>query len=233
MWGVVLGQASPHPPRGRGSPYLPAARGHCPLPVAGSAAPGAPLPAALRLPPSTAPTGRAAAAAAAPALGAHGGPAAGPRTGTGVGDREWDRGQALAPGIELGPAPGMGTSNGNWYWEPAPGTGTETGNQHQEWKLALLGTGVITGNWGLAPLGSGKWERYQLMLIQDLCLGLGTSLVNWIAHWELGFGTGIAQASRPGSCGKRASQWKWGLADSHLDGNLGRGTGAAQAPAPS
>jgi len=84
---------------------------------------------------------------------------------------------------------------GNWHgeWEPVQGMGTSTGNQHH----SPLGTGVVAGKWDLVPPGSGEWEQCQLALAQELCLGLGTSLMNWECYWELGFGIGVAQA--PGS----------------------------------
>ncbi|TRZ18600.1 hypothetical protein HGM15179_008512 [Zosterops borbonicus] len=70
--------------------------------------------------------------------------------------------------------PGNRERDGELDSEAAPGTLTRNRNRHRKPALPTAGSCGHYWEWGLAPAGSGKWERRQLAMGQEL----GTSLVN-------------------------------------------------------
>lgn len=113
------------------------------------------------------------------------------------------------------------------------GTGTRADNRHREVTLPTVGYWDCHWEPGLAPPGTGKWERQRLSLGQDLHPGLGTGVVNWEPRWEAGLGAGVAQAPGLGiflenGPFRELGNWDGELGlPSHQQHQLGLGTGTS------
>lgn len=110
--------------------------------------------------------------------------------------------------------------------ESAPGTLTRNRNRRRKPALPTAGSCGHHWEWGLAPAGSGKWERCQLALVQEL----GITLVNWEPCWEPGSRSNIAWAPRHGIIQKMGPSVGTG-AGTVLGREQGWGTGATLTPA--
>lgn len=140
-------------------------------------------------------------------------------TGSGNGNRHWERERELDRQDR--------ERDGELDSEPAPGTLTRNGNRHRKPALPTAGNCGHYWEWGLAPPGSGKWERRQLALVQEL----RTSLVNWEPCWEPGSRSDISQAPRPEIIQKMGPSVGTG-AGTVLGREQEWQTGAALTPAP-